>query len=58
MVKLFLGIIKHQEMKMYGGLKVHLHVFLTSALDKSEFSDSLAGRFISELLISLRYENV
>jgi hypothetical protein len=36
--KLYLGLIKHNAMKMYGRLEVQLHAFLTLVLDGGELS--------------------
>jgi hypothetical protein len=35
-------------MKTYGGVYVYIHVFLTSAIVRGEWSASLSGRFTSE----------
>jgi len=40
-----LCLTKHHAMKAYWGVEVQLHVFLTSALIGSEWSDSRSGRF-------------
>jgi hypothetical protein len=37
-------VSKQQPMKTYGGVKVHLHTFLTSALDEGERSAARPGR--------------
>jgi hypothetical protein len=34
-------------MKMYGGMALYLHAFLTSVLDEGEWSASRPGRFIT-----------
>jgi hypothetical protein len=38
-------VIKYRYMGTYGGVKIYLHVFLTSALDGGEWSASRPGRF-------------
>jgi len=40
-----LCLTKHRAVKAYGRVEVQLHVFLTSALDGDELSDSSPGRF-------------
>jgi hypothetical protein len=35
-VKLLLYLIKHHDMKMYGGVKVELHVFVAPVVTGSE----------------------
>jgi hypothetical protein len=47
-VKLSLWLTKCHDMKMYWGVEVKLHVFLTSTLDGGEWSASNSGRFIPE----------
>jgi hypothetical protein len=37
--------MKHYAMKVYGGVDVQIHVFLTSALVGGEWSGSSPGRF-------------
>jgi hypothetical protein len=46
-VKLFLHLIKHRSVKMYGGIKIYLflHAFLISTLDICEWSVSHSGNF-------------
>jgi hypothetical protein len=39
-------LIKHYAMKAYGGVDVWIHIFLTSALVRGEWSASSPGRFI------------
>jgi hypothetical protein len=39
-------LIKHYTMKVYEGVDVWIHVFLTSALDGGDWSASRPGRFI------------
>jgi hypothetical protein len=46
MVNLPLYLIKHHDMKACGGLELYLHVFLTSASDRGEWSASRSGRFM------------
>jgi hypothetical protein len=43
--KLSLCLIKHYAMKVYGGLDVWTHLFLTSALAGGEWLASRLGRF-------------
>jgi len=43
-----LCFIKRHAIEMYGGVEVHLHAFLTAALDGGEWSASLSGRFNPE----------
>jgi hypothetical protein len=43
-VKLSLCVTKHYAVKMYGGVDVQIHVFLTSALLGDEQSASRSGR--------------
>jgi hypothetical protein len=43
-----LCLTKHHTIKMYEGVEVQLHVFLTSALDEGEWSDSRPGRITPE----------
>jgi hypothetical protein len=38
-----LTLIKHRTMKTYEGVEVQLHLFITSALDGSEWSDLRYG---------------
>jgi hypothetical protein len=38
-------LTEHHAMKVYWGVKVQLHAFLTSALDGGEWSASHHGRF-------------
>ena len=45
MVKLSLGLMNNLAMKMYEGLKVLLHAFLTLALAGGEWSASCPGHF-------------
>jgi hypothetical protein len=45
-VKLSMCFIKHHTMKMYRGVEVQLHTFLTSALDGAEWSITCLGCFI------------
>jgi hypothetical protein len=40
-----LCLTKHHEVKMYWGMKIYLHAFLTSALDGDKWSASRPGRF-------------
>jgi hypothetical protein len=40
-----LNLIKHYAMKVYGGVDVWIHIFLTSALVRGEWSTSRLGRF-------------
>jgi hypothetical protein len=40
-----LNEFKHYAMKAYGGVEVHIHVFLTSELFSSGWSASRPGRF-------------
>jgi hypothetical protein len=42
---LSLCLTKHHAMKMYWGVEVKLHAFLTSALNGGEWSASRPGRF-------------
>jgi hypothetical protein len=42
-----LCVIKHQDMKTCGGMKVHLHEFLSSAVDGGEQSALFLSRFNS-----------
>jgi hypothetical protein len=44
-VKLSLCLTKHHAMKMYWGVEVQLHGFLTLVLDGGEWSASHPGRF-------------
>jgi hypothetical protein len=44
-VKLSLCLIRHQTMKVYWGVDVLLHAFLTSALDGGDWSASNPRRF-------------
>jgi hypothetical protein len=32
-IKLYLSLIKHQALKIYGGVEVQFHAFITSAID-------------------------
>jgi hypothetical protein len=38
-------LTKHHAVRMYWGVEVYLHEFLTSALDGGEWSGSPSGRF-------------
>jgi hypothetical protein len=40
-------LTKHYAMKTYGGVDVYIHIFLTSALVRGEWSASHPGRFTS-----------
>jgi hypothetical protein len=44
-VKLSLCLTKHHAMKTFWGVEVWLHSFLTSAVDRGEWSASRLGRF-------------
>jgi hypothetical protein len=44
-VKFTLSLIKHHDFKMYEGLEVNFHVFLTSALDADGWLASRPDRF-------------
>jgi hypothetical protein len=44
-VKLSLCLTKHHAVKMYGGVEVQIHVFLTSVLDGGKWSVSRPRRF-------------
>jgi len=50
-----LGLIKHQAVKTYGEVKLHLHEFLTLAQVGGERSTSRSGRFNLEERISRTY---
>jgi hypothetical protein len=45
-VNLLLHLIKHYAMKVYGGLDVKIHIFLTLALIGCEWSASRLSHFI------------
>jgi len=44
-VKLSLCLIKHHDIKIYGGDEVQFQVFLTSAVDAAKWSASRSDRF-------------
>jgi hypothetical protein len=46
--KLSLGLSKYHAMKTYGGVDIQPHAFLTSALNRCEWSASRSGRFKPE----------
>jgi hypothetical protein len=46
LVNLSLRLIKHRSMKTYGGVEVQLPAFLTSALDRGEWSALRPGRLV------------
>lgn len=48
-VMLFLCLIKHQAMKVYGRVEIHLHVFLTSAFWGHQWSVLCPGYFIPRI---------
>jgi len=43
-----LRLIKHHAMERYGGVEVQLYVFLTSTLNKGEWSASRTGHLTPE----------
>jgi hypothetical protein len=44
-------MFNYHAMMKYGGMEVQLHVFLTSALDGAEWSDSLPRRETPVLIV-------
>jgi hypothetical protein len=46
--KLFLCLIRHHVMNMYGGVAIYLHAFLTSAIQGGEWSAWRLSRFTPE----------
>jgi hypothetical protein len=46
-VKLYLCLIKHHGMETYEGVEIQPHTFLTSALERGEWSTSCPDCFVS-----------